>query len=53
MDTECLILCSGSYLISLELFRSDQQGLLAVFLFFVFIYLAALGLSCSMWDLVP
>ena len=34
MDTECLILCSGSYLISLELFRSDQQGLLAGFLFF-------------------
>ena len=30
MDTECLILCSGSYLISLEFFRSNQQGLLAV-----------------------
>ena len=33
--------------------RSAPQKVFFFFFFFLFIYLTVLGLSCSMWDLVP
>ena len=42
-----------SYVPGFDMMREVREGILFFFFFLIFIYLTVLGLSCSMWDLVP